>query len=560
MTIEQVAADYIAAGWQVVPLVKGEKRASGSWQKRKYAPKDFNPSDGIALKCGEPSGWRIDVDCDAPEAVVAAKLLLPNTGLIHGRPGKPSSHYWYLCEGAKTTQFTDIKNASGSTQMLVEIRSTGGYTAGPPSGHPSGDVIAWESQRDPLRVTPDALYAMVRAVALAALLGRHWPGSGARHSIAGPLAGFLLQGGLDAMTVVQVCKVAMKIAGDTDTSDRLKSVRSTCDKFEAGERVTGGPKLAECLSPELVGRMRGWLKLADLDAIEEMNAKHFFVRLGSKAVIGREDSPSGVIFQSPRELYPEYANRFVQTGVDEDGKATLKPLFDEWFKSSNRRSFKEVVFLPPPLETDATDYNLWRGFDLEEREGDCTLILDHMLHNLCRGDATHFEYLVKFCAWTVQNPATPPGVAVILRGEQGTGKGAFMHLFKRIFGPHYVHLSRSDELVRWNSLTSGKVVVFADEAFFAGDKQHVGVLKRIITEPTLTINRKYLETVEERNCMHLFMATNEDWAIPAGIGERRFFALHVSDACMQDPKYFGPLWDCIKGEGASAFLWFLRHR
>ena len=43
---------------EVVPLVKGEKRASTSWQNRGYTPDDFNESDGIAGKCGEPSGSR----------------------------------------------------------------------------------------------------------------------------------------------------------------------------------------------------------------------------------------------------------------------------------------------------------------------------------------------------------------------------------------------------------------------------------------------------------------------------------------------------------------------
>jgi hypothetical protein len=39
--------------------------------------------------------------------------------------------------------------------------------------------------------------------------------------------------------------------------------------------------------------------------------------------------------------------------------------------------------------------------------------------------------------------------------------------------------------------------------------------------------------------MHLFMATNEDWAHQAGFKERRFFTLRVSDAHLQDHAYFG---------------------
>ena len=69
------------------------------------------------------------------------------------------------------------------------------------------------------------------------------------------------------------------------------------------------------------------------------------------------------------------------------------------------------------------------------------------------------------------------------------------------------------------------VLLFADEAFFAGDRAHVGVLKALITEPTLTIEAKYANAVQMPNFVHLMMASNEEWVIPAGPEARRFFGL-----------------------------------
>ena len=87
MTINEIAQAYIDQGWSVVPLRKGEKRASDSWNRKTYAANAFKTDDGIAGKCGEPSGWRVDVDLDHPLAVEIAPLLLPQTDLMHGRPG-----------------------------------------------------------------------------------------------------------------------------------------------------------------------------------------------------------------------------------------------------------------------------------------------------------------------------------------------------------------------------------------------------------------------------------------------------------------------------------------
>lgn len=545
---------YIEDGWQVVPLVKGEKRASSSWQKKVYSPDDFSDDDGIAGKCGEPSGWRVDVDLDSVEAIQAAKMLLPNTGLIHGRPNKPDSHYWFICENIKTTQFTDVRGTDGKTSMLVEIRSTGGYTALPPSLHPSGDLLAWTITRPPLTMTAEDLYAAVRSVAIAALLARHWPGPGARHAAVGHLAGFLSQGGVDSPTVVEIIKAAATIAADPDLHDRVNFASNTVAKFRAGENVTGGPKLAEFIGDDVVAKMRGWLKLADLDAIEEMNAKHFWVRMGKDDVIGREDDDH-VVFQKVRSLYSEYANRKVKIGEDKNGDEKFMPLFQAWLEAKNRRSYRKVTFAPPPRICTPDDYNLWRGYAIEPASGDCGLFLEHLLEIICSGETEHFEYLLDLVALTIQQPGTPSEVATVLRGEPGTGKGTFVRALGRIFGRHFVHLDKVEQLAgTFNAALSGKVIVFADEAFWAGDKREVGALKRLISEPTLHIVRKGIDGTDEPNSIHLFMATNEDWAIPAMLKERRFFALNVSSKYLGQQSYFAKLEKHLQDGGLAAFL------
>lgn len=559
--MQDIARDYIAQGWSVVPITKGKKKATSSFNKKTYTPHNFEPDDNIAGKCGGPSGWRVDVDCDAPEAVEAARHLLPETGLVHGRPGKPDSHYWFLADGAKTSQFTDVKDASGASQMIVEIRSTGGYTVLPPSiwtnkdGHDE-QPLAWSINREPLTMTPEALYDAVRNVAIAALVARHWPASGVRHGMVGHLAGFLLRAGVDAVMVRQIIKAAAIVARDPDVQDRVNFAAATCAKHAAGEQVTGGPKLAESLGEGVVSRMRGWLKLADTDRLEWMNERHFWVRVGKDDCIGRETA-SGVIFQRPKSLYTEYANQRIVVGQDDKtGEPKLKPLFPHWLEWEHRRSYDEVVMAPPPLPCNARDYNLWNGLATQARAGDCSRILEHMHAVLCSGNDEHYRYLTKLCAALVQFPGLPWEIALVLRGQRGNGKGTFARLLGDIVGRrHFAHLDRVSDLVGFNAMISGKVVVFADEAFFAGDKSQIGTLQRLITEPTIRVTRKGIDSHEERNCIHLVMATNEDWSAPAGAHERRYFALNVSGRHAQDRAYFAPLYAQItSGGGVAAFV------
>ena len=93
----------------------------------------------------------MDVDLDTYEAIAAAPLLLPRT-LTHGRPNKSTSHWWYRAPGAKSETF---KDSDGT--MLVEIRAHSGQTMIPPSVHPSGERVAWDTDSPLLPMDPGDL-------------------------------------------------------------------------------------------------------------------------------------------------------------------------------------------------------------------------------------------------------------------------------------------------------------------------------------------------------------------------------------------------------------------
>ena len=83
--------------------------------------------------------------------------------------------------------------------------------------------------------------------------------------------------------------------------------------------------------------------------------------------------------------------------------------------------------------------------------------------------------------------------------------------------------------------------LFADEAFFAGDKKSEGTLKALITDPTLIIERKGLDAIPQTNYLKILMATNNEFAVPASKDERRYCVLEVSNARVGDKPYFDAL-------------------
>lgn len=163
--------------------------------------------------------------------------------------------------------------------MLVEIRASGALTMVPPSIHPDGERLAWESDGDPVHIDGPTLRAAVARFAVCVLLGRHWPEAGSRHDCALALAGFLLRLGLSEGDVTSTVGTIARVAGDDEVQDRVTSAAGTALAQDVGNATTGGPTLAKLLrgnGPEVVKRATQWLRIgtagsSNLPAIDARN-------------------------------------------------------------------------------------------------------------------------------------------------------------------------------------------------------------------------------------------------------------------------------------------------
>ncbi|MEP7316069.1 MAG: DUF5906 domain-containing protein [Sphingomicrobium sp.] len=297
--------------------------------------------------------------------------------------------------------------------------------------------------------------------------------------------------------------------------------------------------------------------------IAELNLQHFVARYGGKVAVYCEmvDPVDGHMRADPlpaADFRLLYATEKVW-GEDARGRPKLIPLGSYWLQHPARREYLGVVFAPG--QDVPGYYNLWRGFAVQPIRGTWKRMRWHMCFVLCRGDRRLYRYLLNWMAYAVQHPDRPAEVAVVLRGGRGAGKGVFARSFGKLFGPHYLQITQPKHLTgNFNKHLESCVVLFVDEGFWAGDKQGEGVLKGLITEPKIAIERKFFDVVGANNCLHIIVASNSEWVVPAGSDERRFFVLEIDDSRKQDPTYFGPLYAEMEGGGAAAMLYDLQRR
>ena len=294
--------------------------------------------------------------------------------------------------------------------------------------------------------------------------------------------------------------------------------------------------------------------------VDEINEVFSMVKEGGKVKILVEDyDPTLDRKFVSRMSVADFKNLLInQKVVVDDGKLIDKGTY--WLKHPGRRTYMNGVIFDPDPERQAREgwYNLYRGFSCEALPGNWDLMKDHMLMNLCKGNGKYFRYLLFWMAFATQFPHLQPEVALVLRGEYGTGKGLFARMFGELFGGHFMQVTNSSHFVgNFNKHMQDLLVLFMDEAFCAGDKKQESIAKSIITEKTIVVEGKGLDAITARNYIHVIMASNADWVVPARKRERRYFVLDVADEKAQDKAYFKAIVDQMNNGGREAMLFEL---
>jgi|GEM_PF-899115 len=317
-------------------------------------------------------------------------------------------------------------------------------------------------------------------------------------------------------------------------------------------------KKKEAFKPKPEG---GVLQISTPDEfLNEMNRNHAFVLLGGKAAILIEPEyfQDGIRFSTRHDLAQQFINRKVRVSGEKGDR--LVNAFEFWFSHPQRRQYDRIDFLPRKLTPDRV-YNLWRGFAVDPKPGDTEPYMELVDRTLNQAGPTIGNYLLDWMAHAVQRPWEKPGTAIALPGKQGTGKGSLVLPFGRIFGGHFLHVDSPDRMTgRFNMHLAHAVVVFADEAFFAGDHRTTGILKARITEPVLSFEAKGRDAIQLPNYNRIIAASNERWMVPAGMDERRWAVFPMGDALKGNKEFFKRFYRWMDNGGSAHLLDLLLSR
>lgn len=249
--------------------------------------------------------------------------------------------------------------------------------------------------------------------------------------------------------------------------------------------------------------------------------------------------------KSSDSLMETYAHKiaYCATAIEDRGRivgvkaSKMDNIIKMYHKSPNKRCYLREDFIPNhEMKAEPNVFNTFTGYDitrekaLEHGNKDISKLLDFILNSWCDGEVKLYEWVLDWFAHLIQKPHEKISTSIVLKGTEGTGKGFVIQIIKKIIGKvHFIQPNSQDDILgTFNYLLDNRILAFADEICWGGDKKAAGVLKKLISEEERQSNSKFAVQKTLSNYINWVFATNEQWAIPAGQRARRFTVLEVN--------------------------------
>ncbi|QDH84291.1 putative primase/polymerase [Achromobacter phage vB_AxyS_19-32_Axy16] len=253
----------------------------------------------------------------------------------------------------------------------------------------------------------------------------------------------------------------------------------------------------------------------------------------------------------------------------------IVPATDEWLEWPGRRKYHSVDFYPglvggkglnPKSHADGV-LNLWTSWGVDPSLSNLSADelnrsvppescsqFHELVHNAFgSGNGEYTQYIYDWLCWSIANPARPAEVAIVFRGGKGIGKGSIAQVIGKIVGDSFWATADMDHVIgNFNGNLKSCSFLFLDEALWAGSKQAERKFKNILTEPIITTTDKGFQPLKTRNCLHVMMASNEDWVAPVSKDERRFAIFDVRPVYQRDSGFWRTFYRDYLGEYGGA--------
>jgi hypothetical protein len=239
---------------------------------------------------------------------------------------------------------------------------------------------------------------------------------------------------------------------------------------------------------------------------------------------------TGQVLRVTDFVHHAFAPRFC--AVDTPSGTKHRSAAAEWIKWPHRASVRCLTYRPGaaavlpqgPRGQRHWEWNLWSGWGMRPVSGD-TGPWDDLVTYLIPDRAMRTWFL-QWCAYPLKHPGAKLSTAVLLWSRtEGVGKTLLGSTLKSIYGTNGTLVRDEQLLLPFNEWAKNRQFVLGDDL----TPRIKGLsLRTLITQETITINRKYLPTYDLPDCINYFFTANEPHTFALGDHDRRFFVAEIT--------------------------------
>jgi hypothetical protein len=190
--------------------------------------------------------------------------------------------------------------------------------------------------------------------------------------------------------------------------------------------------------------------------------------------------------------------------------------------------------------------------------------LNHIFEVICDKNNEPYIYLISWISFLIQNPGRKTETALIIIGEQGTGKNKFFpDVISKLFGRYCISNENNINNIigRFNSIIENKILIICNELQSIDNAKHLNTdgLKSLITDNEINIESKCINTRKIQNVSNFIFVSNNLLLINIESSDRRYVVFKTSNSYKNNFEYVNNLNNLFNANNTPNFFNNLFH-
>lgn len=239
----------------------------------------------------------------------------------------------------------------------------------------------------------------------------------------------------------------------------------------------------------------------------------------------------------------------------------------EILKKLRKQKYDTIDFIPEIDFSGENDeglkiFNMFEGYKIKEHTIEkqnnkwVELFKEH-LNVLVNYNEDAYKMLQQWISNLIFNTTKRPGICIILKGVEGSGKTTLYELINKLIGDDYCFQTARPEktiFTQFNSCLKNKILVNINEPDFNSFKGGYEEFKSLITDSNFSIEEKNKPKISLSNNMWFLLTTNNDKLFSMSLTERRFYFVETSGCKVGNKDYFNQIYDMFNNKDAMKHI------